>query len=338
MHRIIAILQRDLISTSRDSLLLYMLIGPIILMVGMRFFLPGVGQSALTLVVTQADAPYLQPLLDPYAQVEVVANRTALTERVLAYDEVPGILSDGDGFTVVLAGNESEEMGLLPGLILEQALSGRLPEVDITEVGETAVPFREWPFREWIAIFSTLTVLFISSIIMAFHIIEDKETRMMEVMGVSPLNRKTYVLARSLFVIVMAQLNVLLALWALGVTNFDVGQMVMATAAGSLVAILFGFLVGALSHNQISGIANIKFGFLLILLPALLTFFLPTGWEPALYWIPTYWAFVSFKAILLEGINWAGLWPLLFWNVAVSTACLLLAYPWLKGRLSFAQN
>lgn len=326
-----SILRRDFISTSRDAILIYVALMPILLSFGLRFFLPNVGQASVQVVVTGETAAELENELAPYVEVAVVADEAALERRVLAYDDAVGIVRASSGYELRLEGNESHDARVLPAMVLQRLGDESGFVANMVEVGEASVPY-----REWIGAFIALSVSFLASIIMGLHIIEDKETGMMEALGVTPLQRHTYVLARSLFVVVMAVLAVFSSLLALGLTVFPPGQLLLATLASSLAAVLFGFALGAASSNQITGIANLKFGFLLVLLPAVLTIFLPEAWHVALYWLPSYWTFAGFRAILVDGTTWAALVPLLVGNVAVSLLYLLGAYPWLRGRLNFA--
>ena len=329
--RISTILRRDLISMTRDAILIYVAVMPILLSFGLRFFLPNVGQASVQVVVTEETAATLGNELAPYLEVEVVADEAALERRVLAYDDAVGIVPAGCGYDLRLQGNESHDARVLPAMIL-QRLQGEDSFVsDMVEVGEAGVPY-----REWIGAFVVLSVCFLASIIMGLHIIEDKETGMMQALGVTPLHRRTYLFARALFVVGMALLAVFSSLLALGLTGFNGAQLLMVTLTSSLAAVLFGFALGAASGNQITGIANLKFGFLLVLLPAVLTILLPEAWHVALYWLPSYWAFAGFQAILVEGTTWSALVPLLLGNVAVSLIYLLGSYPWLRGRLNLA--
>lgn len=326
-----SILRRDLISTTRDAILIYVAVMPILLSFGLRFFLPNVGQASVQVVVTEETAAELKNELAAYLEVTVVADESALERRVLAYDDAVGIVPAASGYELRLEGNESHDARVLPAMVLQRLRGESGFVAEMVEVGEAGVPY-----REWIGAFVALSVTFLASIIMGLHIIEDKESGMMQALGVTPLHRRTYVLARSVFVVLMAVLAVFSSLLALGLTAFPPGQLLLATLASSLTAVLFGFALGAASGNQITGIANLKFGFLLVLLPAVLTIFLPDAWQVVLYWLPSYWTFAGFRAILVDGTNWAGLAPLLAANVAVSLLYLLGAYPWLQGRLNFA--
>ena len=334
MRRILAIIQKDLISTTRDAMLLYVLLAPLIIGVGVRIFLPSVGGSTINLTITEASASALEDTLSQFAKVQVVPHRDALERRVNAYDEAVGILPAEDGYMLVLEGNETHESRALAALALQAAAGdGFSPQGEVVEVDTQRVPY-----RAWIGAFTALSTLFFGSMIMGFHIIEDKESGMIEAMGASPLNRRTYLLARAMFMFVLLQLIVLIALMAMGITGFNVLQVIALVAASTTMAVLFGFLVGAANANQIAGIAFIKIGFWPLLMPAVLSLFIPDGWQWTLYWAPTYWSFIGFKRLLVDGLGWASLWGPLLWTVVLSIVISAVAYPWFKGKLSFAQG
>ena len=329
MKKVIALLKRDFISTTRDAMLLYVVMAPIIIGLGVRLFLPAIGSSSTNLIITQADTPVLQEALAPYARLQIVADETALEQRVLAIDNAAGIINDGQGgYAVVLQGNEPAETALLPEMMLRYALGEHLVNAEITQLAGTTVPY-----RDWVGAFIALTVPFIASIAMALFIIEDKETGMLYTLSVSPLGKGTYILTRGLFVMGYSLVMVYVALLVLGITGAPVLPVLAMTAACSLAAILFGFIIGSLSASQVAGLANMKFGFLVILAPAILSLVLPSAYHAALYWVPFFWAFEGFREILVQGGSWATFWPSLLWTIVSSMAFIAILAPWLKKRL-----
>ena len=333
MKRILALIYRDLLSTSKDQFMIYAVLAPVILALGLRFFLPVVGQTTVNVVVTRDMPPQLVERMQPYLNVEVVPDRAALERRVLAMDDAVGIVSAGDGYAVILEGNEAHDSVEMPGIVLQRVLGG-----DAMQVATVDVAGPQFPFRELIGAFTAVGVFFLAGTVMALHIVEDKESRIMQALGVSPMGRLEYVAARSLLVVLLSVAMMSISLWLLGITEFDYLQMLTATVVGSLAAVLVGFIVGAISSNQIAAVANIKFGSLAVLMPAFLTLLVPEGYQVMLYWSPSFWTFVAFKGILLEGANWATLTPVLLWNLAVSLVFAALCYSWLKGKLDFARN
>ncbi|MDQ7790686.1 MAG: hypothetical protein RDV00_00970 [Clostridia bacterium] len=56
---------------------------------------------------------------------------------------------------------------------------------------------------------------------------------------------------------------------------------------------------------------------MLFIVAPLVTFVLPASREFVLYWVPTFWTFAGFRAILVEGATWAEVWRLAGWNLAL---------------------
>lgn len=333
MKRILALIRRDLLSTTKDQMLIYAAFAPLILALGMRFFLPSVAQATVNVVVTRDVSPQLVEQLEPYFDVEVVSDRAALERRVLAVDDVAGIVpTDDGGYGLILEGNEAHDSVVMPKIVLQRLLGG-----DGLQIATVDVAGPQFPFRELIGAFTAVGAFFLAGTVMALHIVEDKESRIMQ-LGVSPMGRLEYVAARSLLVALMSAATISGSLWLLGITHFDYLQLLLAIAVGGLAAVLVGFIIGAISGNQIAAIANIKFGALLFLMPPFVTLVIPESFWAALYWSPSFWTFVAFKAILLEGVSWPALAPALLWNLAVSLVFAALCYSWLKGKLDFALN
>lgn len=333
MKKMLALMQRDLWSTLRDAMLLYVLLAPLVICLGARFFLPTVGQAGLNLVITAQDAPLLQESLASYARVEVVRDRAALERRVRALDDAAGLVARPDGsYELLLEGNESHDVQVLPALALQAALSEAAWRPERVTVGQDATPY-----REWVGAFATLASLFFGGIVLAFYLIEDKETGMAQALGVSPLTRRTYVSARIALMVLLTLVIVYASLALLGLRGHNPWHLLAAALVGALPALLFGLAVGAMSGNQVTGLANIKFGFLLVLLPAVLHLMLADRWQIALYWLPTYWAFRGLRAILVERLAWGQVWPPLAWTLSASALYLALAWRWLSRKLTFGQ-
>ncbi|MFZ5824993.1 MAG: ABC transporter permease [Bacillota bacterium] len=334
MRRIYALFKRDMVSTTKDYLLLYAMIAPLLMALGFRFLLPAVAEVSVNAVVTREMEPAFVEQLRSYMNVEVLSGRTALERRVLAFDDAVGIVPDGrGGFLLVTEGNESHDSLALPQMVLNKLAGGG--EFRYTE---ESVRGQETPYREIVGAFLALGAAFMASIVMGFHIIEDKESRMMSALGVSPLTRREYIATRAVTATFVSVVLVFGSLWAMGLTSFDHLQILAVTLATCLLAILLGFLIGALSPNQIAGVANVKFGVILVMIPAIMALLVPTKYHPALWWAPSYWAFVSVRDLLTTGLTWAALAPMLLANLLSGLVLIGIAYPWLKGRLDFARN
>lgn len=335
MKRMVALLRRDMTSSRKDGMILYAAIMPLLLALGFRVIIPSFGHVGADVVVTQSTDAAIGRQLREYVRVSVVDDRDALDGRVKKLDHTVGVAEDGrGGYTLVFQGNETEEARTLPVLALQKVLGGDGPHItsDTDDLGA-----KKNIFLKWIAVFTGLNALFIPTIIMAFNIIEDKESKALLALGVSPLSKREYVMARTMLVVVLVFFMALGSLWLLGVT-FDLLMVLVALVAGIPLAVLAGFGTGAISATQAAGMANLKFSNLAFLAPGVASLFLSDKLEPwVLGWLPPYWVFRSFKAIMMDAAGWGTVAPLILATLGTSVVLLVGLFGPLRRQLDFAR-
>lgn len=336
--RILSIIRRDTSASLRDFILVYGLAAPFLLALVIRAFIPAVGGTSINLVVTPDIGPDMIDRLGRYAWVEVVEDRTALERRVLALDDAAGIVRDPDaegsggagGYKVILQGNEAHDTATLPAVILADILQPRPVEIAQEDLGRSASPL-----KPVLAIVLALTAMMIGGMVVGFNIIEDKETGTLSALAVSPLSRLEYVAGRSLLGIVLSMVLVYGSLYAMGAGPFDDLQVLLVTLAGAILAVIFGFYIGAISDNQIAGIAALKFGSLLFLVGPVLSAVLPERWHPTLYWMPTYWTYLGYQEVFqVGGAAWGEVVRLSAVSLLVGLAFLAASWRLFSRRLS----
>jgi len=330
--RVTAVVRRDLLSSRKDPMVIYLVLSSILFAIGLRLFIGGFQQVGAEVVIAREDTAVLADRLDDYLKVHVVNGPDAVRDRVARFDHVAGIVPAADGgWQVVLQGNEDKETRALPGLVLRQLERDGAAPPAMADVGEG----RE-PVRDWIAVFYGIGALLVGGVIMGFTIIEDKENQTMPALGVSPLSHAEYIAARSALVVLFSLAMVLVSLWVLGAT-FNPLQILAVTLLGVPVGLLVGFCVGALSSDTIGGIANLKFANLVVTAPGGLTFFIPDAAERLFYLLPQYWAFVCYRELLVEQSSWPEIIPTLGSLLATSAVAVAVAFPWFRGRLAFSR-
>lgn len=311
-RRIAALVRRDLVSAVRDYILIYGLLAPFLLALILRAFLPSVGGMSVNLVVTPEVDQEIGGRLTAYGHVQVVADRQALEKRVLALDDAAGIVKEGETYRVVLEGNEAEATAMLPGLILGDITAtsdgpGVSPApgnsqapaaVTITEadLGRVASPF-----KPLVAVFLAVISMLIGGMLIGFAIIEDKETGTLAALAVSPLSRAEYVAGRSAVGLALSLVLVFGSLWLFGAGPFNGWQVLVMSLGGAFLAVIYGLYTGSVSANQIAGIATVKTGSLVFLVPPLAASLLPAKWQLLLYWLPTYWTYRGYNLVLSAG-------------------------------------
>jgi ABC-2 type transport system permease protein len=327
-RRMVALMGRDLRSSLREFILIYGLTAPYLLALILRVLLPSAAETSVRLVLTPDIDSEMAARLREYARVEVVGDRAALERRVLALDDAAGLVVENGRYVVVLEGNEGSGTRVLPGVILARILSPdplTISEVDLGRTGS--------PLRPVLGTVLAMTALLMGGMVIGFNIIEDKETGTISALAVSPLSRAEYVAGRSVLGILLSLALVVGSLYLVGAGPFDLWKVLTATAAGSLLVVLYGLYTGGVSNNQIAGIATTKVGGLIFLLGPVLSLLLSERLQPVLYWLPTYWTYRAYLEILSADSPWPEVLRLSGASLAASLLILAGAWGFFRRRL-----
>ena len=316
IRRILSVARRDLLSSLRDRLLGYLMLAPLLLGVGLRFFLPSIGAASLSFALGPGVGAEVVETIRTYGAVSLHDDLAALEDRVAAGDDVAGIARDaGGGLYVILQGDESHDTVELSQAIVRAIEHGLAPSVVVTEsdIGAVRSPVATYGF-----IMLAMTSLMMAGFVIGFNVIEEKESDTLRALTVTPLRRGEYIAGRSLVGLVMPLFHLAGLGWILGMTDVHWGMLAATVAATSLSGILLGFLIGVLSNNQMSGIANGKVLFMLYSIAPVGAMVLPESRAFLLYWAPTYWGFRAMQGIVLGEATWGWLAGLLAALVGVT--------------------
>lgn len=326
--RILNLMRQDLTNVLRDNILLYMVFGPILLALGARLFVPSLDQVSFTFAV-EAGMPAAQvQRLERIARVEVLPDAAAVQARVLRSDDVPGLVLQNGAPTLVLEGNEAEAADVLQAVVA-QALSGEA----VASFTQTRSSTPRSLMTEYTTIIFFMIGSLLGALVMAFNIIEDKETRAVRALGVSPLSMFELTVARGLFA-------VLLSLVIVGVTTFILlgpGADYPLLLVGFLFAVglpvLTGYVIGGLADSQLKAIAILKFYMMIYLTLPIITIFLPRSWHVFFYILPNYWMWLTFENAVIGQLGPVNFWVAGIVTLASSLALVALLLPRLRKQL-----
>lgn len=173
--------------------MIYLILFPLIAATLLRVFLPSMEAMDMEFAVDSSVPADIVAALEDCAIVSRYPDIGSLERRVLEFDDVPGITLGQSGFRVILEGNEESYIRELPGAILDYVTDGEsLVRADIRTIG-TATSFA----REYSAIFLVLTCVLIGSVGIGFSVIDDRQSRVVRALVVSPAGTMEYVLAKS---------------------------------------------------------------------------------------------------------------------------------------------
>lgn len=328
IKRILNLMRQDLTNTLRDNILLYMLFGPILLTIGARLFLPSLDQASLTFAVQEGVEPAVVQRLNQIGNAQTYPDAEAVKARVLLNDDVPGLVLKDSVLLLVLEGNESEGPEVLSGII-GRAISGET----ISTFSRTEAGGARSLLTEITAIIFIMIVMLLGALIMAFNIIEDKETRAIHALGVSPLSMLELTLARGLFALLAGLALVFITTAILLGANANYGLLLVAFLFSLGLPILAGYVIGGLADSQLKAIAVLKFFMLVYLTLPILSVFLPRQWHVFLYILPNYWMWQTFENALIGQLGGVGLWGAGLITLLSNLALVAVLLPLLRRQL-----
>jgi ABC-2 type transport system permease protein len=326
--RILTLMRQDWTNSLRDNILLYMIFGPTLLAVGARFLLPSLDQAQFTFAAQSSVENTLIQRLERIGQVQTFPDARAVRERVMRSDDVPGLILQDGSLLLVLEGNESEDPAVLRGIV-EQALSGE-PVASFTR---TQVDAPRSLLGEYTTIIFIMIGMLLGALVMAFNIVEDKETQAVRAMGVSPLSMLELTLARGFFALILSLFIVIAATLVLVGTRINYSLLFVGFLFSAGLPILTGYVVGGLADSQLKAIAILKFYMLVYLTLPIVTIFLPRTWHVFFYFLPNYWMWQTFEKLLVGELGGPGFW--LSGAITLSSSLVLVAFslPVLRRQL-----
>lgn len=328
MQQIIAIFKRDVVSSFRDNIIIYTIIAPFLLAVGLKLFIPGVNAASLQFAIDEKSGSEVISEFKKYGRVEVYSKVNEIENRVLNIDDVAGITKDNnDIFKVILEGNEAYDTKFIPYKIIRTLENNYEYDVDyvVNDIGFFASPAATAGTASLL-----IAVIIIGGMLIGFNIIEEKENQTIQALNVTPVSKFKIIAGKSLLGLLLPLVNIYIILGLLEMLDVNLLMVLAMTVASSFIALIFGFLMGVLSSNQISGIANMKLlsmVFSIVIIGAIL---LPADKQFFLYWAPPYWSFIGFKGIILKAVSWEQIGIYVGWILGLTGLIFLL----LKNRIN----
>ena len=330
LRRIVNFIRQDFINIIRDNIGLYMVAAPLIMAIGFSFFIPSVQSAQLTFALDQAMPVEVVETFQLHGRVELFESKTSLQERVERSDDVIGVyLNTAGEYALMAEGNETGDPVRVTAAVLDRALRQE-PSAAFTWVSLERDPSL---MRETTASMLVLGAILIAGILITFNIIDEKESKALSALAVSPLHMYEYVGARAVLVLLTALvLSVASAIIILG-PGLDYGLLLVGIIVSTGLGIILGLTVGGLTDTQISAIAAIKIVMIAMTGIPLASLAVPSAWRWLLYPFPNYWVFQVFQNVFTGSVYGLGFWRSCLYTLLTSLALLLVVVPVIGRRL-----
>lgn len=328
-RRILYLVQKELISALRNNMVIYTVLFPLLLAIGLRLLLPSVQSMKLTIAVDTSSEQKVIERLENYSKVELYNNKESLIKRVEKSDDVAGIMKEGSEYAVILEGNENGEAEAIASALMNIILSDK-PQAIYEHV---SLNKSDSMAKGVSASLLLLTAILIGGFIIGLSIVDEKESKSIRALSVSPTRMHEYMLAHTIICIVCGiVLSVFPSLILVG-TEADYSQIVIAAAASTGVGIILGYMIGIFADNLISAIGVIKILVLILLGIPVGSIFVPQTYQWVFYIFPHYWAFQSYQSIFNNNNHWLDFNLTCSMTLILSIVFIILLAPFVKRRL-----
>ncbi len=316
MKRILAIVARDFKSGTRDWLIVYLSIAPLLIAFILRLFIPSAGNSLLHLAMLEDDA--LAETMTTYATVEVFDDLEAIEQRVMKTDDILGLVTGADRHKIIRQGNEIGDLHTLLETLLKNIESRAVDapiDVRVSDVGFKISPLQ----LEGGTLLLIMTTVF-GGMLIVLNLVDEKMYQTLQALNVAPVRRYELILGKGFLGLLLPIIGALGAVWILGFKDIHFGMFLVTLLSISLISMIIGFLIGVMNNEPIAAIASMKMIFVPVLASVFGAMFLSDKWHPLLYWSPFYWAYDSLHAIFLKQATWPLILTNALWVVLITAA------------------
>lgn len=287
---------KDIKVALRDSMLIYIIIIPILLAVGILLFAPGVTDSSAKIALLETDTVEHIDYLEKYAQVELFNSIEELERRVNKNDDIAGLVYVDDHYEIVVEGNESKMITDYTKLLSSLYNLGVTEEETSAQIlsFEKIVP----PLKTKLMNMLILMVVMLSGMIISLGIVQEKSDNTINAINVTPVSQNSFIIGKSLLGGVTALVSIMISLLIVGYTDVNFVLIILIGLTTLILSFVIGFLQGLSSTDVIEAATGVKMTMLPIAGSIIGYELLSANWQWTMYWSPFYWAYKANDLIL----------------------------------------
>ena len=328
MKRVLNLMRQDLATALRDNIIVYIIMGPLLLALAFKSFIPAAESSRLVFAVDRHVHQDVVERIRGYGRVELY-DLPGVRARVARLDTVAGVVDDGGRLSLLFEGNEPRPLIEAYRILLEDI--GRNGPAAVYESRSLGAG-RSIIF-DLFALMLIMSTVFLSGVVSGFNIVDEKDSRAVQALAVSPIRLAEYVAARGLLATVLTVVSAIAASYIMvGPTVAPFNLLAVLILSAGLTT-LVGLLIGIFSHNQISAVAVLKVAMPFFLFLPFGALFVPQKLQFLFYPLPNYWQLEALKTLYAPSLPRHGFWLSSLMTLATSGVFLVLAAGILRRRL-----
>ena len=319
------IFKRDAVAGSRDMLILYIILIPILMAVAIHFLAPGLSDNVIRIAMVETEKEDCIQYMQSMAKIELYEDRQALENRVLKRDDVPGIIGNGSHFDLILEGNEDERILEGAKKLISLYELGSTPEKTTAEIYDFGKQVPQT--RTMLTNMLLQLIIMLGGMIIALNVVEEKTDNTISAARVAPVPLQQFVVGKCMLGLITTLISIFLCLLILGYTWISFPQLLLVALCTMVLAVFTGLCQGVISSDIIEAAAGVKM-LMLPMIAAILIYELCSDfWQWTMWWNPFYWSYKASMTVLSGVANWGevALWSAL--TLALSLAACRLLWP-----------
>ncbi|MDD4438942.1 MAG: ABC transporter permease [Tissierellia bacterium] len=312
IRKIFLIFQRDLKTSVRNFISLYILVVPVIFAIMINVFSPGINDTTVEIALLEGDNSKQEVYFSQFAKVEVLKTVEDVEERILKRDNIVGVLPEENGeYFILRQGNE-------PDYIIDYVRN--LTTFDHFDIGieESTAEIVEYgrdipPLKKIMVNVAVIFTSIMGGMIIAINIVEEKVDNTISAIHLSPVSRIGFIAGKSLIGVFVPIVGAFILLFFTGFREINYFHAFLMVVTTCLISLTVGFVEGLNNDDVMNAAGNMKLLFMPLFGSIAGVELLADKWHPLFYWIPFYWAYkgndlvLSNSGSLIEILKYSGI-------------------------------
>lgn len=293
---------KDFKIARRDSMALVIMIMPVLLAIGLNFFIPGLNDTTVNLAMLDTDDAEHIAYMEEFAKVEVFSSEDALFSRLNKRDDVAAIVPEGDAYEIILQGNEPElveNYAKALNALYELGATKDETTASVYSFGHTVSPVRTMMVNMLISM-----IIMLTGMLIAISIVGEKSDNTINAVNVTPVSQTAFVLGKSMMGGFIALFSIIVSLLITGYWDINWLMIILVGLSSMILSLIVGFVQGLASDDVIEAATNVK----MIMIPIAGSIagyeLLADKWQWTMYWSPFYWAYKANMLVLSKTADW----------------------------------
>ncbi|MDW7671723.1 MAG: ABC transporter permease [Bacillota bacterium] len=303
IRKILTLFQRDLKTSVRNFITLYILVVPVMFAIMINVFSPGINDTTVEIVLLEGENPQQEKYFSQFAKVEVLQTIEDIEERVIKRDNIVAVLPDaGDEYFILRQGNEPEYVIDYVRYLTtfdHYDIGIQDSTAEIVDYGRDIPPLKKLMVNVAI-IFTSI----MGGMIIAINIVEEKVDNTISAINLSPVSRLGFIAGKSMIGVFVPIVGSFILLFFTGFRDINYFHALLMVATTCLISLTVGFVEGVNNDDVMTAAGNMKLLFLPLFGSIAGAELLADKWQPLFYWVPFYWAFKGNNLVLSNSGSW----------------------------------